>query len=723
MIGYIARSRMRIVNRFPKLSADIFSALLAFKKVPGVLPVGPEMWRGGLAYRHTYYIAAIFSLLSWIIIALCALYTTATIFGFLAGYPLPTSTIFRSPIFGKRLSELEPYAPLGLLSLAAAGGLTSWLGVVGLLNQRIVRAAEVRLCHLWSISGLPVSICVGFFSLSAGGWSGIFRAGDVNYFSILDMLPHSDPFGYVEAFYVNAATGHWTLFGARRPLAQAIRDLLQLVASHSYVITLSIQAVLVATFTYIAAASVVRWRGIWSGFAFAALAWLLARPFVATTTTEPLAIVLTLASLPFLLEAYGKRSLSHILVALLALSMALFVRMGNLFLIPFAVVVLPFGFGAPARRPVHILMLGTSVAGLALLESAALSALYSPHGAAIGGNFVWTLCGLASGTNWGICWDKFASEASALYPDDDRAVALFVLAKSFHIFLAKPFVLLQSFYRNAYDFFRGLLPFFLGGYTMNTYRPPPLLAFLLTVLLLPGIAFSFVRGMKSAERWFWMGIFVTTILAAALVLSDDGWRVLTVTNVLIAYLLALGFYSPSVVTTARYAPRLSPSWKVGGIALGALLAMLLIVPEVSHFLMTAERSRLPPAPVTTSEHATIFGGRYLMGFVVVSEDDQRTFTSPTIRFNQFAKLFTNVGLFDNPLALIAAARTRVPFAFVCSPASLALGTASGNYYITPPEVLDWSQVKIWHLTLAPSAIPPSSDIRIIEATKAEPQAE
>src|SRR5262249_33307581 len=170
----------------------------------------------------------------------------------------------------------------------------------------------------------------------------------------------------------NAIGRDWGLLGARRPMAQALRDALMVTSDYSFVAAVTLQTLFVSIALYFSARSLARWRGIWTAVAFVGLVWMIARPFLPTTLTEPLALIIALAFVPYLLEALRSRSLANALVALTGLTVALMVRMGNLFLIPFMVVWLPIAFVVTLRDRLRVVLVACTCVAAVVLASAAL---------------------------------------------------------------------------------------------------------------------------------------------------------------------------------------------------------------------------------------------------------------------------------------------------------------------------------------------------------------
>ncbi len=223
------------------------------------------------------------------------------VYGFEAGYALPTTVIFR--LFGW-LADLEPLVPYAILAFAAAGAASGWSAQRDPVLLRAMRRREIALIRLWGRWGLPVIACLFLFAMSAGGWSGHVRSADFNYNSIAGLVPNSDALSYfADAGALAFADGHWGIVSSRRPLAQAFRQITVSLAQYSYLATLFIQAGMLAVLLFWAARRIALWRGIWAGIAFFGFVFLLHRPYLNTTMTEPLGLACALLALVHLIEA------------------------------------------------------------------------------------------------------------------------------------------------------------------------------------------------------------------------------------------------------------------------------------------------------------------------------------------------------------------------------------------------------------------------------------
>jgi hypothetical protein len=632
----------------------------------------------------------IFPGLSWLLVAACSVYGATVLYGVSAGYTLPTATIFRLFPNTLSLAALERSAPFIILLFAAAGATFAWLAALKIVCETDWRRTEIKLMRLWQIWSLPVIAGLFSFSISAGGWAGHVRTTDINYMSLAGLVPHSDARAYFTDAFHQAFWGHWDVLGSRRPLAQAFRQLVVLAAQYSYVGTLLVQLGMLALMTHFVARSLARWRGIWVGIAFVGLLYLLARPFLTTTLTEPLGLLWTLFSMIYFIEALRLQSMQHALIALIGLTFALLSRMGSLFSIPFLMIWLAVAFGEKSKRLRLLAFACAAVLGVSTLNGA-LGFLYGATSTVTGGNFAWTICGLSVGGYWNSCPTMYAAEFDRL--QSERAMVWFLLSKSWDNFLHDPTVLLHMLWYNLGHFAKGLPGFLLSGYGSD--RPSVRVTLLAVIAVLPGLYFVLAYRASFAERLLWTVLAVSIPLSAAVVMTDDGWRVLTVTHPLIACFVAFGFAAPATVALRR-----SPAqwrWKSGALLVAFVSVLFLVVPALSHILARHEIASHPSFVRATRDENVVPGGSRITGFIVIPDGTLAPVATPTLSLSEFVNLIRYTRLEEEFGPFLREVAAEMPFALVS--AGRLDGDNQSNIYIAPPVVLERRDVWAWRLTL------------------------
>ncbi|MBX9775401.1 MAG: hypothetical protein K2Y71_13455 [Xanthobacteraceae bacterium] len=652
---------------------------------------------------------AAFPALSGLVIAACAAYAGTIVYGAAAGHALPTATAFHL-MPADVLSGLEPYLPVVILLFAAAGTSLAWLAAFGVIPAEPIRETERLLSRIWAWWGLPVILCLFLISVSAGGWSGHIRVPDLNYVSLAGLAPHSDGRAYFTDAYRAAFFGDWDVLGSRRPLAEAFRQVTVLAGGYSYVWTLLVQLCLLATATFIAARFVAQRFGIWAGIAFVGLIYLVAKPFLQTTMTEPLGLLWTLFAIVFLMEAFRLNSLPHALIAFAGLTLALMTRMGSMFTIPVVALWLAWAFAPTWRGRLRLFVVACGIVISVVALNTVLAFLYASPLVASGSNFSFTFCGLSLGTNWSDCLHFYDSQLQKL--PDERSRAAFLLAMAWQNIFDHPSVFLSTLLDNAMSYVKMLPRILWGGYSPG-YQVSTAVARIATLLVLVSLVLTQRRRMARAEVVFWILLFLSSVLSAAIIFTDDGVRTLHVTHALLACVLAAGFSAPAV--SPSYLNAWSLRWTYGAGTIAVAGFAFLIVPAISNAVMSSPlRARGEPS----ATEMIVPGGRFITGFQVVADGDKRSLDVPTLSVSEFVKLVRMTDLETDFGRFIDLAVRRVPFALVVTGRFDALDQS--NILIAPVDVLTRPDVAAWRLQLrqGPPGGPAWNTLR--EVVAAEP---
>jgi hypothetical protein len=648
----------------------------------------------------------LFPATAWLLVAGCVAYGATILYGIGAGYALPPATIFRLFPRAHHMTAFERVLPYPILVFAAAGTLLAWLAAVRLVPRAQVRRTEIRLMRMWRLWSFPVILCLFLFSISSGGWSGQVRVVDtLNYMSLAGLVPHSDAGGYFSEVFLQVYWGQWDIGGSRRPLAQAFRQLIVFAAEYSYVGSLLLQLGILALMTDMVGRSIARWRGIWAGTAFIGFMYLLARPFLSTTLTEPLGLIWTLFAMIFLIEAMRVQSMQHALVALIGLTFALLTRMGSLFSIPFLIIWIAVAFAATTR--IRVLALACGAVAVVVTINAALAIFYGSPSAMSGGNFAWSLCGLSLGGDWGSCMAAYAAEYGRLPSERDQA--WFLLSRAWDNILHDPTILGDKL-RSNLDLFIARLPnFLLTGYGYNPIRLGRASLALAALFLLPGLWFVLRCRASFAERTLWPLLGVSILLSAAVIFADDGWRVLSATHPLIACFVALGFGAPGVVTLSRFP--LHWRWQSGAALVAITAGLCLVIPVLSHVLARRElASHARFVSAAPNEHV-VAGGKKITGFIVMPDGTSPPVATASLPLSEFRKLIQYTRLENEFGPFLEEVAREVPFAFVSAPR--LDGKSHWSFYIAPPAVLEQRDVWAWRLTLG-QRTPPQAPWRSLQ---------
>jgi hypothetical protein len=441
--------------------------------------------------------------------------------------------------------------------------------------------------------------------------------------------------------------------------------------------------------------------------AFVGLTYSLARAYISTTMSEPLGLFWGLFCVIFFVEALRRHAHAHALIALLALAIGLLTRMGAMITLPFIALWISYGFATSltARLRLFVAACLIVLAGLAL--NSALAFLYSNPGAATGSNFAFTVCGLALGGDWSLCAAKYAAELKLL---NEQSQARLLIEMAWGNFLHHPQVVLRQLLHNGAQFLRDFPGWMLAG-TGDHSQSRTLYLLLAIWALLPGLIFALRWRSKRIERAFWLALWTSVILSAAVVYGDGGWRGLYITNALLALFAGLGFSAPaSVVTTLRDRWIVRPRNAVAFVT--AMMSLFVVVPGVSRALdridLPSESAQQPGPNVHL-----VAGGRWPTGFLVIADKTARPAWAPSMHYSDFFAMVRRLGLESETGAFVESALARLPFAFMTAPDIDIRGSTA--IFIAPPEVLQRRNVEAWRFAVV--HVRPNSILMIVESAE------
>ena len=126
--------------------------------------------------------------LTWALTALTVVYGAVTAIAWTRGWALPSTAAIVGSGLGRWLALAEPHAPELALILATVGASAGWIARTWHVDHA---GAEAKLLRTLVIVGFPVLFAALVFSTSAQ-WAGLWRPGDLSFFSIAGLLPFSD---------------------------------------------------------------------------------------------------------------------------------------------------------------------------------------------------------------------------------------------------------------------------------------------------------------------------------------------------------------------------------------------------------------------------------------------------------------------------------------------------------------------------------------------------
>ncbi|MDQ8728339.1 hypothetical protein [Bradyrhizobium sp. LHD-71] len=625
-------------------------------------------------------------------------YAGTIIWGLASGDALPTATIIRRWPTLAHAWDLALFSSHAMFVLAAAGCVLEWI-------VSAATAARTRYsCHLksfslfWTWAFWPVLLLLLLFLLSGGGWSGRYTPLDMHYMSLGGLVPYSDARVYYAAPFEGIYEGAWNAIAAQRPFAAAARSVVLFLGAYSYTGSLVVQALLVTVAIVFCARSIAKRYGIWITLAFTGLALGLARPFLTTMMTESLGLMWGLLALALFVRCFRLASLHFAFLGYAALCIGLLTRMGSMFTILAVPAWIAMRFGHSNRQRLYLLgvaaIIGIAVLGINFL----LAFSFTPNAGDTGGNFSYTICGLSRGTNWAECANTFSAQLAAASGDRVAQNALLwnEALKAIH---AQPAVLLGTLYSTMVAYFENIPRFFVVQYT-TLFWPPTSVIQTILVMLLPGWLYFFSRRDRLPETTFLLTLLASVVLSSAFVFRDDGGRVLTVTHVFIAMMLALGLSTPMMPSANL--PRPVVRWQNAALGLSVIVILLLVVPLGARLLLGAGEKEI----AIQNEHSQgnvhlVLPTPALTGFVVQPEQTDLRQDIPSMHVSTLEAIFRQTGIEKDLGPYIADIVERLPVALVYGVRIDAPNSI--NQYIVSADVLKAAAVRVWKFELVDGA--------------------
>lgn len=650
------------------------------------------------------------SYLVLILFAATALYGVVTIWAVANHWALPTTAIIRLFHIGRVLAFAEPQLPSALLMLAVCGAVARWIAIVLRADTAPLLKAEARLSFLLLRLALPIILALGVFSVSAL-WAGLYRPGDVQYMSIMGLVPFSDAGGYFTDANLIIRNGLIQSSGQHRPLAEAMRTTEYALSGLSYTGTLFVQVLLFAVLAFIATIAVARRCGVWAGIAFFAMVYAVGREFLPNLQTESLGLLWALAAIPFLIDAIGERSRLQAIVGSAALTVGLLVRMGSMFTIPALLLWVAWQFGSSLRAK----LLSGALATLALLSILALSMgvakIYAGDVETTGSNFAYTLCGISVGGDWTSCSKLYKSEITPKRKINERAITTLLYEKALTNIAKTPMIAIKRLLNSSKQFVEELPLILTEGYRPFSTEYSALVWFWLGLAAI-GLIWYARHGMSILELSFWGLFWASTILSSGFVFADDGRRVMMVSYPLIALFFATGF-SP------RFSKDLAvPSGPMFRAGTGAwVMGLVLVCVAVIPYLMHIFAPHYYPAPASPNERL-VFGGRRISGVMVVADDVPLKTDVASIHVSDFANIIRHTAV-EQSQDIVTPHPPPLPFAFIVAPERIAVNYYRFDLFIAPPKVLSRPDVSTWRFDVRDFGRTHNSGVWWSLVTKAE----
>src|SRR5262245_36821273 len=591
------------------------------------------------------------------------------------------------------------------LGWAVIGALWSWLTAPRAIHaQALARPVKAFTARLARSGGL-FCITAAIFLILSSYWLGY----DSGAFSIAGMAPYSDGNGYWSEAEQVLRGNLWTSISIQRPVAAALR-LVLLYFGQNHTGMLLVQTGALSLAMCLAVLAVGRWRGVWAGAAFAGLAFTTLKPWIGASSTEALGLILCLLSLPILITGLRSRSLPWLLVGLAGLWFTLLSRMGAMFLVPALGLWLLWAFRKQQGAWIKICLAGAIIVVSGLAYSYAYRNMYSDGNISLGGNLAYSLCGITLGGNWNTPY--------AHYPELKQMGSMeqhtFLYSKAWENLRQDPKPFLRVIKQNITSFvaisshYDSLARLTWSGYESHPWgKAGYILPYGILGLVIPGALLITVGRRLLGELGLYLAIFLSIWSSSAIVLHDDGIRVLSSAAPLLWLTGASFFVVPEGILAFKGAGQALPRQtlaKVCAVLLAAFLAIAFILPAC----INKGKTRQAPQDA-------LAGGASIAGLLVVPNGAPLPLDVPALSEDRFNMLFTDKLPYLRPKA----AWPKPPFVLGCiQQPPFVLGNMLTIFIIGPPELLQKPEVDFW--VMERRLFEENVWMTIIEITKAEP---
>jgi hypothetical protein len=356
-------------------------------------------------------------------------------------------------------------------------------------------------------------------------WGGTFAPIDLLGNMLGGSIPWNDANGHYWGPLQQIWTGEFPEFNMRRPLAACTKSLISFAAGQLPAQQILLQVALLSAALSLAVYKVYAWRGPVASLLFAGVALNVTLPYGPTHLTEPLGLLWALLAVPAMVTGLRSNALGARFLALFFISIGAATRMGNMFLpLFYALWILYIGLREKKGLAKSIVVVAAAFALVIGANSAAQKLYGSDNSPPAGSNFAYVLVGLANGSNWSKSLELYGNELSAL--KSEREIAAFLYSKAVEQIRRDPQTLLKRLWEGSFHFLSNGLSMLVNGQLM----PSEHLSVLdwVWLLLLPvAITKTVIASGAKDEDLLWVTIVLSSLLSAAFVMFDDGWRILS----------------------------------------------------------------------------------------------------------------------------------------------------------------------------------------------------
>lgn len=634
-------------------------------------------------------------------VIMAIVYILTVIAGFIAGHALPPASIFYFFPYLKALVHFEPNLPHLLLAWSLSGATWAWLAHIP--NSPISKfthgTEEFILALLIKWGWIFV---LSFFMLQLGClWSGVVRS-DMHSMSIAGFVPFNDSGGYFCDIGIQNSSGLYSDLGSQRPVAAAFRTVIWFLSGGGYANFLMAQTFILAFVVWLATSTIARWRGIWAAACFLSFLSIMIRPFLSTFMTETSGLIFAVLGITFIITSLRKCDLTYHVLGLAGMTLALFARMGALFMIPALLIWTGWRFRFSRRICLSSLAVSVFTVFLCWFGTMTLSKLYGSSNQIQGANFSYVTAGLSLGVNYADARDKYASDLSVI--KTKAAQARFLYAKTIENIRANPGIIGNELLKREWIFLEGIVAQLFTGYG-GYARCPRLLFIWFMVVSVVGWFCIISKKRERGELAFYIFLIVSIIVSAPFVIYDDGWRVLMSAYPVFWMAISSGLVSPSYffknqdknVSVDKFHFSRLPAVIFFILCFGSLL-----LPTFSYHF--TKNDKFPKVAAGLEGDGTILlrSGKNFAGMLVLLDGESLLPSIPSIHYSDFVTIIRDFTWFESYMPLITPTPPAPPFALI----TVQNSSEDMTYLIAPVDMLRRKDVPFWLIKTVPWPLDP-----------------
>lgn len=638
--------------------------------------------------------------LTYLFVGLGCLYLLSVVWAMVAKVALPPAFIFSLFPPAQKLAEYEFMVPYLLLAIAVTGAL---LGCLTRLypreTNRNYRRLEFSLLKILRWYAIPVAVALYLFTLGTT-WHGITNPSDTTGASLHNLVPFSDAATYFKDTTNFLKNRNYNHYGLRRPAAAAVRSSIMFSAGGTYRGYAMLQVVLVALSVTFAASALARYKGLWAGLAFFAFTTIFARTYIGTLMTEPLGLMLGCLGVGFFMLSLQRRNLALHTLGIAAVSLALSIRMGAMFLIPALLVWTLYRFRHSWKSRSIAIMAALLALSLSLGMTPLITALYGSSSGATGSNFAWTLCGLSIGTTWDGPQQAYKQELQQC--TTEKMQAAFLYRQALENIKRQPQVFIKRLWDGEKLFLLNVHKFVFEGYNFGRKPVPTWFIAFVVAGILACICSRYktaLSDLRSDTPVFWLIMAGAILLSVPFVMYDDGWRVLTATHPLVFALFASLLAPTRTGTIAHMAVwKVRTDYGLAAILLALIIVSMPVVPAIAHYFEPLKQNKITPlvAASKAKGEEIIKGSPVLTGFAVFEDGEPLPLHIPAVSLTAFVQQVKATGI-EQYQPLVTPQPPPTPFGV----ALVANYNGNSSYVIIPIQMLGRHDVALWKIRTVP----------------------